>query len=97
LSVQRMMHNHCLAKSTTDVAWSQFADLLSHKAVWAGRRYVTVNPASTSQDCSRCGWRQPLSLADRIYSCPNCGLTLDRDLNASHNILALGQQCLASA
>jgi putative transposase len=97
LSVKRMMHNHCLAKSIADAAWTQFAAYLSHKAAWAGRRYIAVNPAYTSQDCSGCGHRQKLSLADRIYACPCCGLVIDRDLNASRNILALGQQCLASA
>jgi putative transposase len=97
LSVSRMTQNHCLAKSIHDVAWSQFADLLSYKAAWAGRRYIAVNPAYTSQDCSQCGHRQSLSLADRTYTCPCCGGVLDRDLNASLHILALGQQCLASA
>jgi putative transposase len=97
LSVNRMMHNHCLAKSIADAAWTQFAASLSHKAAWAGRRYVAVNPAYTSQDCSGCGHRQTLSLADRTYTCPCCGLVIDRDLNASRNILALGRQCLASA
>jgi putative transposase len=97
LSVNRMTHHHCLAKSIYDVAWSQFASLLSYKAAWGGRKVVAVNPAYTSQDCSRCGHRQPLSLSDRTYTCPCCGLVLDRDLNAAKNILALGQQCLASA
>jgi putative transposase len=97
LSVNRMMHNHCLAKSIHDAAWSQFASLLSYKAAWAGRRYVAVNPAYTSQDCSQCGHRQALSLSDHTYTCPCCGVMLDRDLNASLNILRLGQQSLASA
>jgi putative transposase len=61
LSVNRMVHNHCLAKSIHDAAWSQFASLLSYKAAWAGRKYVAVNPAYTSQDCSSCGHRQTLS------------------------------------
>jgi putative transposase len=104
LSVNRMMHNHCLAKSIADAAWTQFAAFLSHKAAWAGRRYIAVNPAYTSQDCSGCGHRQLLSLADRLYTCPCCGLVLDRDLNAARNILrlakdvlGLGQQSLAQA
>jgi putative transposase len=97
LAVNRMTHSQCLAKSIHDVAWSQFASLLSYKAAWASRRYVAVNPAYTSQDCSRCGHRQPLSLSDRTYTCPCCGIILDRDLNASLNILRLGQQSLASA
>lgn len=97
LSVNRMTHNHCLAKSIHDAAWSQFAHLLSYKAVWAGREDVAVNPAYTSQDCSQCGHRQPLSLSDRTYACPCCGLVLDRDFNASLNILRVGQHSLASA
>jgi putative transposase len=100
LSVNRMVHNHCLAKSIQDAAWSQFTVLIAYKAAWAGRRYAAVNPAYTSQDCSSCGHRQPLSLADlanRTYACPSCGIILDRDYNASLNILRLGQQSLASA
>ncbi len=97
LSVNRMTHTHCLAKSIHDVAWSQFTALIAYKAAWAGRRYVAVNPAYTSQDCSSCGHRQTLSLADRIYTCSCCGIVLDRDYNASLNILRLGQQSLASA
>jgi IS605 OrfB family transposase len=90
-SVRRMTHNHCLAKSIHDVAWSQFALLLSYTAVWAGRTCVAVNPAYTSQDCSSCGHRRRLSLADRTYACPRCSIILDRELNASRNILRLGQ------
>jgi putative transposase len=97
LAVNRMTHHHCLAKSIHDAAWSQFTALLAYKAAWAGRQFVAVNPAYTSQDCSGCGHRQMLSLADRIYTCPCCRLVLDRDLNASLNILRLGQQSLASA
>jgi putative transposase len=97
LAVNRMVHHQCLAKSIQDAAWSQFADLLSYKAAWAGRRYIAVNPAYTTQDCSQCGHRQGLSLSDRTYTCPCCGLVLDRDLNAALNILRLGQQSLASA
>jgi putative transposase len=53
--------------------------------------------AYTSQDCSQCGHRQPLSLSDRTYTCPCCGVVLDRDFNASLNILRVGQHSLASA
>jgi putative transposase len=38
VSVNRMTHNHCLAKSIQDVAWSQFARLLAYKAAGAGRK-----------------------------------------------------------
>ncbi len=92
LSVNRMVHNHCLAKSISDAAWSLFTSCLSYKAASAGRRYVEVNPAYTSQTCSGCGHRQKMPLADRVYRCPCCHLDLSRDVNAARNIRALGLQ-----
>ena len=94
LSVNRMLHNHCLAKSIQDAAWSQFATFLSYKAAWAGRAFVAVNPSYTSQDCSSCGHRQKKTLAERVHACACCGLTLDRDHNAALNIVRLGLQSL---
>ncbi len=96
LSVNRMVHNHCLAKSITDAAWSMFSSCLSYKAENAGRRFIAVNPAYTSQDCSRCGHRQKLTLADRMYRCPCCSLEIGRDHNAAINILTLGLQSLGA-
>jgi putative transposase len=95
-----MVQNSNLAKSIHDVAWGQFRELISIKAAWAGRKYIAVDPAYTSQDCSGCGWRKPdLTLADRMYQCrnPDCLLSIDRDLNAARNILARGRACLAQA
>jgi putative transposase len=94
LQVNRMVHNHCLAKSISDAAWSQFFDQLSCKAEEAGRAFVKVNPAYTSQDCSRCHHRQKMPLSERVYQCPCCHLSIDRDHNASLNIRALGLQSL---
>lgn len=94
LEVNKMVHNHCLAKSILDASWSQFFTYLSYKAEWAGRKVVAVNPAYTSQTCSSCGHRQKLTLATKEYICPCCGLVIDRDQNAALNILALGLQCI---
>src|SRR5579862_2319766 len=96
LSVNRMIHTHCLAKSISDAAWSQFAQLLAYKAAWADRQFVAVNPAYTSQDCSGCGHRQKMPLSERTYACPCCGLVIDRDLNASLNMLSVGRHAQAS-
>jgi putative transposase len=90
LNVNRMMHNHCLAKSIADAAWSGFFEQLSGKAAEAGRVFVKVNPAYTSQDCSRCGHRQKMPLSNRMYVCACCHLEINRDLNAALNILAVG-------
>lgn len=41
----------------------------------------------SSQLCSRCGNRHPMPLHRRVYKCDNCGLELDRDINASINLM----------
>ena len=98
LNIVNMVQLHTLAKSIHDVAWGQFAELLRVKAAWAGRVFIAVNPAYTSQTCSGCGHRKTdLTLADRVYHCLQCGLVIDRDLNAALNILRLGLPSLASA
>ena len=81
-----------LAKDCRDAAWGQFARILADKAEEAGRQLVRVNPRNTSQMCSGCGAppaeRKTLSI--RTHECGECGLTLDRDVNAARNILRLG-------
>ncbi len=96
LEVNRMVHNHCFAKSILDAAWTDFTNSLQYKAAYAGRRFVNVFPAYTSQDCSACGHRQKMPLSEREYRCPCCGITLDRDHNAALNILALGLQSISN-
>jgi len=49
-------------------------------------------PRNTSQMCSRCGMIVKKTLSDRVHSCPYCGLVMDRDRNASINIMRLGLQ-----
>jgi len=94
LHVNHMAHNHCLANSIADASWSEFFSKLSCKAEEAGRQYVKVNPAYTSQTCSTCGHRQKMPLDIRIFACPCCHVHLDRDLNAAKNICSLGRQAL---
>src|SRR6266699_6884377 len=94
LQVNRMVHNHCLAKSIADASWTAFFAQLSSKAEEAGRAFVKVKPTYTSQTCSRCGHRQKMPLDVRIFDCPCCHVQLDRDLNASINLRGLGLQAL---
>lgn len=94
LEVNRMVHNHCLAKSISDASWSSFFNLLQVKGEETGRVVVRVNPSYTSQDCSQCGHREKKSLSTRQHDCKCCGLSINRDLNASINILRLGLQSL---
>jgi len=75
-----------LAKSVNNAAWGKFTALLTYKAESAGKTVETVNPAYTSQTCSSCGTVKPKTLAVRMHTC-ECGLVLDRDVNAAVNVL----------
>lgn len=82
-----------LAKSVTDAGWGQFLDIVRFKAEDAGRAFVVVDPRGTSQVCSGCGCEptERKTLAVRIHECSDCGLVLDRDVNAARNILTRGR------
>ena len=75
-----------LAKSINDAGWGQFIEILSSKAENAGLKVVSVNPNGTSQECSNCGHKVKKPLSQRMHNCPNCKVSLCRDLNASINI-----------
>lgn len=90
LNIKKMLQTSHFAKSIADVSWNQFLQFLSYKAVEAGRKLGLVNPAYTTQDCNRCGYREEKKLSDRSHHCTNCGYTASRDFNAAQNILALG-------
>lgn len=95
LKIKNMVRNRHLSKSISDSSWGIFFNFLSYKAENAGRKIIKVRPNGTSQICSSCGERVPKNLSVRIHSCPFCGLKIDRDLNASLNILQDGQSCQA--
>jgi len=85
-----MVKNRHLSKSIADSGWSTFFELLSYKAAEARREVIKVNPRNTSQNCSGCGQKVPKSLDARVHNCPQCNLSLDRDINAARNIAAIG-------
>jgi putative transposase len=70
--------------------------MLAYKAEEAGRQFVKVNPAFTSQTCNACGHRQKMPLSERIFNCHCCNLHKDRDLNAALNIKAVGLHSVGS-
>jgi len=90
LNVKGMMHNHCLAKALGDVSLGLFCDLLVEKSITYGVQLQFVDRFfPSSKRCSNLTCRakhEMLTLQDRLFVCPVCGLTLDRDLNAAINI-----------
>lgn len=92
LQVKNMVKNHKLAKSISEASWGKFRQILEYKAQWYGREVIIApkNYAS-SQLCSCCGNQssQTKDLSCRIYVCPECGLEIDRDYNASLNLQKL--------
>ncbi len=88
LRIKNLVKNHCLAKSINDAGWYQFRKWLEYFGVKFGRVTVAVNPAYTSQECSKCGNQVKKSLSMRTHAC-KCGFVLDRDWNAAINILNL--------
>jgi putative transposase len=85
-----------LAKHTFDNAWGMFVLMLEYKAKFQGKQVVKIDKYfPSSKTCSSCGLvKSILELNERIYNC-NCGLSIDRDLNASYNILVEGKKLLA--
>ena len=92
LKVSNMIKNHKLAKSIADASWSEFRTMLKYKAKWCGREII-IAPSNyaSSQLCSNCGNKssQTKDLSCRTYICPVCGMIMDRDINASKNLLKL--------
>jgi len=90
LNISGMLKNHHLAKHIQDHAWGKLIQVTRGKAEKAGKVVELVDARYTSQKCSQCGIMVPKTLAERTHACPNCGLEMDRDLNASLNIRTLG-------
>ena len=85
VSAKRVLNREILSQR-----WGMLRRQLAYKAEWAGRQYVEVPPAYTSQDCSGCGERNGGVMPRRVYRCAGCGLEIDRDENAARNILRRG-------
>ena len=87
LRIQNMVKNHNLAGSIYHASWNKFIQLLSYKAESAGLKVIKVNPRNTTKQCSVCGNIQDMPLSQKMYICTGCGLQMDRQINASINIL----------
>lgn len=91
LNVGGMLKHRKLAYSISDVRWSQLASFIQYKCSWYGKEFKKVDRFyASSKICSCCGTHHKdivNSLSVREWTCPNCGMRHDRDINAAANIL----------
>lgn len=92
LNLNFMLRNGHLSLSAHDAGLGMFYAMLDSKAANAGCTVVRVDPAYTSQVCSRCGCLVEKALSVRVHDCPHRGLTIDRDLNVARNVSNLAFQ-----
>lgn len=87
LRVNNLMKNHKLAKAFADVSLYTFKTMLEYKADVAGKNILYIGQYEPSTKLCDCGYKNnELTLADRVWTCPVCGRTHDRDIHAAENI-----------
>ncbi|WP_330255122.1 IS607 family element RNA-guided endonuclease TnpB [Nocardia sp. NBC_00565] len=91
LNIAGMMKNRRLARGIADAGFGELRRQLEYKTDWGGGRLVVADRwYPSSKTCSDCGaTKTKLRLSERTYYCDQCGLVLDRDLNAARNLAGL--------
>lgn len=97
IDLRAMAQTLKLAKNLTDNGFGMFRSFLNYKLEDKGKQLIKVDKwYPSSKTCSSCGnINENLQLKDRIYICEYCGLSIDRDFNASINIKEVGSTLLA--
>ena len=88
LNVSGMVKNHHLAQAVADVGMYEFRRQVIYKGAWYGCEVLLADRFYPStKRCSQCGQvKESIGLDEREYHCSDCGLVLDRDLNAALNL-----------
>lgn len=96
LNVNGMLQNHHMARSIQELSLYRFKEMLRYKSEWHNRNLVEIDRFfPSSKLCSICGYKKTdLTLKDREWTCPDCGTTHNRDINAAVNILNEGKRLL---
>lgn len=98
LNIKGMMSNHKLAGVVGDLAAYEFKRQLTYKAPWFASKIDIIDQwFPSSKTCSNCGCiKSDLTLKDRIFKCNDCGISLDRDLNAAINLKNASDEVIKS-
>jgi putative transposase len=93
LNLKEMMLDHDYSKGLQKASLGMLKNMIKYKCELYGKTFIEVpRYYPSSQICHVCGYRNTnLTIKEREWQCPNCGAILDRDLNASINILNYGK------
>ena len=92
LNVKGMMKNKHLAKAVQEQSFNEFYRQIQYKCNWNNIEFITADRYyPSSKLCSCCGYvKNDLKLSERIYICPECHHVIDRDYQASVNLMRYG-------
>ena len=93
LNVSGMMKNQHLAKAIQQMCFYEFYRQIQYKCLWNNIKFIEADRFyPSSKTCSQCGSvKKQLKLSERKYICKECGCIMDRDYNASVNLMKYGQ------
>lgn len=96
LNIKGMQKNRKVSRAVHQSSWYQFITMLKYKAIRYGGEVIQVDRWYPSTKlCSCCGYKNDeLTLADRYWTCPECGSEHDRDVNAAQNLVKEGAKLL---
>ena len=91
LDIRSMAKNKWLSRSISDAGWGQFVKMIEYKCEWYGKNFIQIGRYEPSSKLCTCGKiNRELTLSDRVWTCPHCNETHDRDILASNNIKKIG-------
>ena len=92
LHVKGMMKNQHLARAVQEQCFYEFYRQIQYKCSWNHIELITADRYyPSSKLCSCCGYvKKDLKLSERVYICPACHNTIDRDYQASVNLMRYG-------
>ncbi len=97
LDMQGMAQSLNFGKSVNDNGWGMFVKMLEYKCNRAGKYFIKIDKwYPSSQTCSVCGYQNhnTKDLSVREWTCPQCGTSHNRDINAFINIRDEGLRLL---
>lgn len=96
LNIAGMMKNKHLSKAIQGQRLYEFYRQIKYKSEWNNIKFIVADRFyPSSKTCSNCkSYNKDLKLSDRNFICKECGIVLDRDINASINLKDYGQSII---